>query len=156
MAKARKQQIEEFEKQKKTLEDERRNYRRKAVNLGFSAEEIEETSKDIEKSIKLIEEQIQEFSENSDMEKYLERLPQVLLEIVELVLKSLSKGKIEEKQDNLVRLFELAVSNFSVSNKKELKIELFKVLEALTNDEKTYMEAPAGVEPASRALQAPV
>jgi hypothetical protein len=50
----------------------------------------------------------------------------------------------------------ITVSNFSVSNKKELKIKLFEVLDALVNGDNVGMEAPAGVEPASRALQAPV
>ena len=48
------------------------------------------------------------------------------------------------------------MSNFSVNNKKELQIKLFEVLDVLVNEGNVGMEAPAGVEPASRALQAPV
>lgn len=50
----------------------------------------------------------------------------------------------------------ITVSNFSISNKKELKIQLFEVLDALVNDGKVGMEAPPGVEPGYEALQAPV
>ncbi len=156
MKRIRKQEVSRLELEKKILEEERKNYRRKAVNLGYSAQEIEETSNDMEKSIKLIQEQINEFSGSSDMEELLERLPQILSEIVELAQKSLGEEEITEKKDSLKKLFEITVSNFSVSIKKELQIKLFDVLDVLVNGGKVNMEAPAGVEPASRALQAPV
>ena len=55
-----------------------------------------------------------------------------------------------------ISYFIIAVSNFFVSTKKELKKELFEVLDRLVKGVNVRMEAPAGVEPASRALQAPV
>jgi hypothetical protein len=48
------------------------------------------------------------------------------------------------------------VVNYSVNNKKELKIKLFDVLDRVIMSDNSVLEAPAGVEPASRALQAPV
>ena len=74
------------------------------------------------------------------MEDFLERLPKILSEIVELSSEALITDENEKKKENIIKLFEITVSNFSVSNKKELKIKLFEVLDALVNGDNVGME----------------
>lgn len=153
---ARTAEIGKLKEQQKKLEQEKNEYRKKAVLLDFSKQEIDEVTDDLDKSINLIKESIGQFSDNSPFEDFIERLPLILLEIVELVDGALNEEKIEERKKNILALFEITVSNFSVSNKKELKIKLFDVLDRVIMSGNSVLEAPAGVEPASRALQAPV
>lgn len=155
MRKAQKGEILKLEEQKKDLEEERKQYRKKAVLVGMSAEEIEDVSKEIDRSIRIIQEEIQNLWENTDMEDFLERLPKILSEIVELSSEALITEEKEKKKENIIKLFEITVSNFSVSNKKELKIKLFEVLDTLVNGDNVGMETPSGVEPDYGALQAP-
>ena len=131
MKKVMNQEISKLEQNKKNLEDQRKQYRKKAVLVDMNAEEIEEVTKDIDRSIRILEEEIQNLSESTDMEELLERLPTILTEIVELTLEALTEEENDKKKGNIIKLFEITVSNFSVSNKKELKIKLFVYLKDL-------------------------
>lgn len=111
---------------------------------------------DTKKSIKLANDKINELSEGSDMDKYLVKLPEVLTETFELMEDALPKAKKPIKKEDLLKLFELTTFELTVNNKKELKIKLFDVLDALISSEKSALEAPSGVEPLSTALQAAV
>jgi len=144
-----------LQKQKETLEEEKKAYRRKALNMDFSKEEIDETTKDIEKSINRIEKEINELSESSDMEKYLERLPLILSKTFELASKAIPKAEDDGMKDDILKLLEITTVELTISNKKELKVKLFDVLDRLVSDDYSVLEAPSGVEPDYGALQAP-
>ena len=122
--------------------------------MGYSKEEINETTNDMENSIKLIDEQINEFLQGTDMEQYLERLPEILLKTFELTSNAISKGKTHDNKDDLLKLIEITTFELTVSNKKELKVKLFEVLDKLISSDNCILEAPSGVEPDYKALQA--
>lgn len=147
-------EIKKLEKKKDELELERRNYRRDALKMGYSKEEIEETTKDIDKSISIIENQIFELSDNTDMEEYLEKLPEVLLKTVELASNTINKANLEGLRNNIKTLLEITTVELTITNKKELKIQLFDVLDKLVSSDIFNLEVPPGVEPGYKALQA--
>ncbi len=152
--KVKKEQITQLEKDKNEIEQEKKNYRREALKMGYSKEEINETTNDMENSIKLIDEQINEFLQGTDMEQYLERLPEILLKTFELTSNAISKGKTHDNKDDLLKLIEITTFELTVSNKKELKVKLFEVLDKLISSDNCILEAPSGVEPDYKALQA--
>lgn len=134
LRKAKAEQIGRLQKQKEEIEQEKKNYRREALKMGYSKEEIVETTKEMENDLKRITEQINEFSEDSEMEKYLERLPEVLLKTFELASNTLQKGKSSDIRDDIVKLIELTTFELTVTNKKELKVKLFDVLDRLISE----------------------
>ena len=148
-------EINKLQKQKEKLQEEKKEYRKKAVLAEFTKQEIDDVTDDMDKSIALLDEKISEFSSNLPFEDFIEKLPLILLEIVELVDNALNKEQIEDKQKDLMELFEITVANFSVDNKKELKIKLFDVLDRVIMSDNSVLEAPSGVEPDYGALQAP-
>jgi molecular chaperone DnaK (HSP70) len=123
--------------------------------MGYNKAEIDETTKDMESAINRIDEEINEFSENSDMEKYLDRLPEVLLKTFELASNAVQKREIKDIHDDVLKLLELTTFELTVNNKKELKVKLFDVLDRLISSDNCILEAPSGVEPDYGALQAP-
>ena len=149
-------QTKKFQKKKEELEQERKNYRRDALKMGYSREEITETTKDMDDAIKLIESQIMELSDNTDMEVYLEKLPEMLLKTVELASNTINKAKIEGFKNDIKLLLEITTVELTINNKKELKVKLFDVLDRLVKSDFSILEASMGVEPISTALQAAV
>jgi len=110
---AKEAQLKKYQKKREEIELERKNYRRDALKMGYSREEIEETTKDMDDAIKLVESQIMELSDNTNMEEYLEKLPNMLLKTAEL----------------------------TITNKKELKVKLFEVLDRLVNSDFSILDA---------------
>jgi hypothetical protein len=133
-------QINKFQKQKEEIEQERKNYRREALKMGYNREEIEETTKDMDDTIKLIESQIIELSDNTDMEKYLEKLPEVLLKTVELASNTINRANLEGLREDIKLLLEITTVELTVTNKKELKVKLFDVLDKLVSSDNFNLE----------------
>lgn len=148
-------QIEKLKKQKEEIEEERKKYRRNAIKMGYSREEVEEVTKDMEKDIKYIESKIHEFSDDTDTERYIGRLPEILSKTFELTGNTIQRAKDEDTKEDIIKLLELTTFELTISNKKELKVKLFDVLDKLLSDDKSVLEAPPGVEPGYGALQAP-
>ena len=149
-------QIAKLEKQMEDIEQEKKKYRREAIKMGYSKEEINETTQEMDADIKRIQHQIDEFSENTEMEKYLMRLPEVLIKTFELASNVLQEKKNERIKEDILKLVELTTFELTVDNKKELKVKLFDVLDKLISEWNCSMEASMGVEPISTALQAAV
>jgi hypothetical protein len=152
--KAMDQNIERLVKQKEKIELQKRDYRRNAVLAGFSKEEIDRESSDMDKAINLIESEISEFTDDTDIEAYLIRLPEVLSKTFELASNAIFKSKTQDMKDDLLKLIEITTFELTVNNKKELKIKLFEVLDRLVSGDNYILEAPSGVEPDYKALQA--
>ena len=148
-------QIKQLQKQKESVEQDRKNYRRDALKVGYNREEIEETTKDMDEDIRVIEGQISELSESSDMEQYLEKLPTMLLKTVELSGNAIQKRNTVGMREDIKKLLEITTVELTITNKKELKVKLFEVLDSLISDVDSVLEAPPGVEPGYGALQAP-
>ncbi len=146
--------IELLIKQKEKIELQKREYRKNAVLAWFSKEEIDRESGDMDKAIHLIESEISEFTDDIDIEEYLDRLPEVLSKTFELASNDLFKSKTNDMKDDLLKLIEITTFELTVNNKKELKIKLFEVLDRLVSGDNCVLEAPSGVEPDYKALQA--
>ena len=146
--------IEVLIKQKESFESQKRDYRKKAVIAGFTKEEIDLESEDMDRQIQLLENEINEFSVDTDIDKFLVRLPEVLSKTFELASNVLFKGKTQDNKDDLLKLIEISTFELTVNNKKELKVKLFEVLDRLVSSDNCILEAPSGVEPDYKALQA--
>ncbi len=118
-------------------------------------EMYKETLKDIDLEIKTIESEILESSKTSELEKYIDRLPEILLKTFELASNSISKAENADFKEDVLKLIELSTFELTINNKKELKIKLFPVLDKLVSSDLSLLEAPSGVEPLYEALQAP-
>jgi hypothetical protein len=120
----------EMEKAKKQeeIKQERINLTKLLAKWAISQEIYAETIKDTEKEIESIESQIEALSESTDMEQFIERLPEVLAKTFELASKVLSNADIETMRSDIEQLLEICTFELRVSTKKELKVKLFEPL----------------------------
>lgn len=149
-------EVTRLEKAKEKLINDKKTIMKNAILRNYDQEIIDELVQDVDKAIKIIEEQIIELSEWNEYETLIEELPKTLMETFELSLSSFNKAENEQKKENIFKLLEMTAFELSVDNKKELKIKLFEVIDTLLRGGLSGLEAPAGVEPASKALQASV
>ena len=125
----------ELEEQKKELEEQKRTITKNAILWGFSREETSEVIEDTEKAIKATENQINELWESTDIEQYLDRLPEIIQNLHELAGRVLSDGDYEWWRDDIKQLMGIVLHELTLTNKKELKIKLFDALEKLETGE---------------------
>lgn len=133
--------IRKLELEKEDLEKEKIQYSRNASKLWYDVDMVKKSLQAIDDDIKRMDEQIWEFSSGWEIEEYLERLPAILWQIVELVQNSVQKRESEDMRDDLKRLLEITTVELTISNKKELKIKLFEVLDGLFSNNKCTLEA---------------
>ncbi|MDD3120462.1 MAG: hypothetical protein PHF46_03585 [Candidatus Gracilibacteria bacterium] len=131
-----------MKKQKVDIEQSKVNLTKKFAKDLIGEEIYKDTLQDLENDIKDIDKAIEDFSDDTDVEMYLVRLPEILSKTFELARKSIDKEKIEDMKDDLLKLIELTTFELTVTNKKELKIQLFDVLDGLISNDKSILEAP--------------
>lgn len=124
----------ELENKKLVLEEEKKTIRKNGIKWGYTAEETNETIADTEKEIQSIEDQIKALWESTDMEQYLERLPEIVQKLHELSSKVLSEADYEGMRNDIKQLIEIVSHELILNNKKELKVKLSEVLENLETD----------------------
>ena len=90
---------------------------------------------DTENEIQAIKEQMDALSESTDMEQYLDRLPEIVRNLHELASRALPEADYEGARDDIRQLIEIVSHERILTNKKELQIRLFDVLEELEIDE---------------------
>ena len=78
----------------------------------------------------------------------------ILSESVELGTNAIQERNTEVMKNDLMKLLEITTVELTVNNKKELKVKLFEVLDRFNSSESSIVEAPSGVEPDYKALQA--
>ena len=127
----RDQQKNELEQKKQILEEEKRSINKKAFKLGYSAEVANEMREDTEKEIYNIQTQIDSLAESTDMEQYLERLPEILKKLHELTSHVLCEADIDDMRDDVKKLIDIVAHELVLNNKKELKVELYGTLNNL-------------------------
>ena len=86
---------------------------------------------DTEKEIQKLEAQIDLLSEDTNIEEYLDRLPEILQNLHELADRVLSNEDYERYRDDIKQLMEIVLHELTLTNKKELKIKLLDSLEKL-------------------------
>lgn len=119
----------QLENKKQELEIEKKTILKNAIKWGFRVEDANEMIRDTEKEIRAIENQIEELSKSTDMEQFINRLPEVINETFELASKMLSSADIETMRDDIEQLLEICTFELTINEKKELKIKLFDGLE---------------------------
>lgn len=127
----RDQQKKELEQKKQILEEEKKSINKKAFKLGYSAEVANEMREDTEKEIYNIQTQIDSLAESTDMEQYLERLPEILKKLHELTSNVLCEADIDDMRDDVKKLIDIVAHELVLNNKKELKVELYGTLNNL-------------------------
>jgi hypothetical protein len=128
---ANEKQRENLVEKKQLLEEEKKNIDKKAFKLGYSAEIAKEMKKDTEKEIQDIQEQIDILSGSTDIEQYLDRLPEILFDLHELSGRVLTEADYEESRNDIKQLIELVSHELTLNDKKELKVKLLDGLENL-------------------------
>ncbi|MCT4617293.1 MAG: hypothetical protein N4A38_03730 [Candidatus Gracilibacteria bacterium] len=140
-------QIEKLKKQKEEIKQTKMNLTIKFANNSITKEIYDDIIKKYDNDIKKIDLAIEEFLDDTDFEKYITRLPEVLSKTFELANKIDSKGKSNKNKDDLLKLIEITTFELTITNKKELKVKLFDVLNGLFSSNKSSLEAPSGIEP---------
>ena len=86
---------------------------------------------DTDKEIYDIQIQIDALSESTDMEQYLERLPEILKKLHELTSNVLCEADLDDMRDDVKKLIDIVAHELVINNKKELKVELYDTLNNL-------------------------
>ncbi len=147
-------QIDKLKKQKQEIQDINVGATKLLIKWVITEDIYNQTIKNTEKDIQLINDKINEYSEDTEIEKYLGRLFDILRETVELGTNAIQERNIGDMKDDLMKLLEITTVELTVNNKKELKVKLFEVLDRFNSSESSIVEAPSGVEPDYKALQA--
>jgi len=94
----------------------------------------------MENDIERIDKEINDFSTGIDIDEYLDRLPEILSKTVELARNAGSREETEEIRADIQKLLEITTVELTVSNKKELKIKLFDVLDSILSGDLDMLE----------------
>ena len=86
---------------------------------------------DTEKEIREIESQIDSLSESTNMEEYLDRLPEILQNLHELSSRVLTEAEYGDMRNDIKQLIEIVSHELILSDKKELKVKLFEGIESI-------------------------
>ncbi len=103
-----------------------------------------ETKNETSKSIQALENQISEMNSNRDIEKYLEKIPNILFETVELACNAINKANSEGFKEDILKLLEFTTVELTIDNKKDLKVKVFQVLDRLISDDYSALEVHIG------------
>ena len=102
--------------------------------------------------VNAIQKEIDDFENDMQIEKYLDCLPEILLKTSELAGNTIKKAESEDIREDLKKLLAITTSELLITNKKELRIQLFGVLERILNSDNGTMEPPRGHEPLTSSL----
>jgi len=91
--------------------------------------------KETEMEIQEVQSQIDLLSESTDIEQYLDRLPEILQKLHELAGRVLSEADYKGWRDDIKQIMEIVLHELILTNKKELRIKLLEGLEKLENGE---------------------
>jgi len=128
----RKGVIKEKEVEKRRLEEEKKTQEIRWMREGFSKEQIDSATQSILDDIRNIELDIQRFSEKENLEVFLDRVPEVLEKIIELIDSIDSNADIDTMKGDLLLLLQITTFELPISTKKELQIKLLDGIESLT------------------------
>ncbi len=120
-----KQKIEEETKQEKI------NLTRLLAKGTIKEEDYIETLQHIENQKQDIDNQMEKLWESTDIEQFLERLPEILSKTFELASKVLSNEDIDGIRSDMRQLIEIVTFELEISTKKELTVKLFEGLNNL-------------------------
>ena len=123
-----------LEQKKLELEMEKKEILKKAFKGWFSSEFANEMKEDTEKEIQEVQSQIDFLSESTNIEEYLDRLPEILQNLHELSSRVLCEADYVWWRDDIRQLMEIVLHELTLTNKKELKVKLFEGLENLETD----------------------
>ena len=132
------QKKKELEKKKLELEMEKKEIDKRAFKGWFSAEFANEMKEDTEKEIQEVQSQIDFLSESTNIEEYLNRLPEILQNLHELSSRVLSEADYVWWRDDIRQLMEIVLHELTLTNKKELKVKLLEGLENLETGKMWY------------------
>ncbi len=151
--------LKDLESQKHKIEEQSKLMMTNFLKSG-SIEGMEDVIKEqIEEGKKRIAEinnKIENLMNQKDSQIFLERIPNILRKTFELSEKLLTNGENRILREDIYELIMLTTFELKIKKKKALEIELLWPVRQVLFGENAVLEAPAGVEPASRALQAPV
>lgn len=125
------EEIKQLQNQKQKFEEEKKTIMKNALKGGFTMELANETIQDTQREIETIEWRLEKLWESTDIEQFLERLPEVLSKTFELASKVLSSAEINTLNDDLRQLIELVTFELEINTKKELTVKLFEGLNNL-------------------------
>lgn len=74
---------------------------------------------------------IAEYDKLDEVERYIEKLPEVLAKTFELATSSVKVGTIRGAREDILKLMEISTFELTLNTKKELKVKLFDALEGI-------------------------
>lgn len=115
---------EQLQAQNEKLEEGKKTILKNALKWGYPIEIANELIQDIEKEIESGKWRLEKLWESTDIEQFMERLPEVLSKTFELASKVLSSADINTLKIDLRQLIEIVTFELEISNKKELTVKL--------------------------------
>lgn len=160
MREMQKSKLKNLELEKKNIEIENthvlENFLRMRVIIEGADSVVKETIKNGQNRILAIHQEMESLQNEDEFEIFCKRLPVLLKKTFELSEKALFQEEYNEIQQDLYDLINATTFELKIGKKKALEIGLYWPAWQVLFWKDAVLEAPAGVEPASRALQAPV
>lgn len=129
--KLKEEEREQLQAQNEKLEEGKKTILKNALKWGYPIEIANELIQDIEKEIESGKLRLEKLWESTDIEQFMERLPEVLSKTFELASRVLSNTDINTFKNDLRQLIEIVTFELEISTKKELTVKLFEGLNNL-------------------------
>ena len=123
--------VESLQARYKELEEEKDSVYMRYADMGYPITIADKKVEIIQNEMMHLESQIKELRESTNVEQFLERLPEVLWKTFELASKAISSEDIATIRDDIEQLIELVTFELQISTKKELTVKLFEGLDEM-------------------------
>lgn len=131
----RKLQIEvELQRKEEETKKEKVNLTR-LLGKGIIEKDIyDATIQSLSSEIDELKYELNTLSESTNMEEFINRLPEIITNLHELSSRVLTDAEYEWWRDDVKKLMQIVLHELTLTNKKELKVKLFEGLENLETD----------------------
>lgn len=111
----------EMEDAKKEIKTIQKNWLLK----GYDKDIVDELVQDKQNEIINIQNRIQDVSQDTEIESFIDILPDILAKTLELSKKAFMNQDFEQSREDIMKLIEITTFELSINTKKELRIKLF-------------------------------
>ncbi len=125
--------IQHLEQQRQEAQKQLDEVVEDAFNRGFDKAFADKQALKIKEKLSAIEDTIRWLSRNTNLQAILAKLPTILAKIVELSSNGIGEAKLRDSRDDIRLILEIVAVELIITNKKELKVELFFGLWDLVN-----------------------
>lgn len=96
-----------------------------SILYGYDKEIVDELVQEQQSAINTIKEKIYNLSQETEIEQFIDALPDILAKTFELSKKAFLDQDFEQSRQEIMKLIEITTFELTVNTKKELRIKLF-------------------------------